>query len=377
MATTKKSTTTAAKKPAAAKTASAKKAPSAAKVTQAKKTTAPAKKTTASAKQSSVKKSAPAKAAVATQTVLQTEKPVVSPAPETAKIRILTPKTKEFLLKAQKNEETEHLIYKNIAKLVKDQKNREVLERCSAEEKKHADIWKSITGANVKANGCKVFWITLLARILGYTFTLKLMEGGEHDASPAYEKIAGEVPEAKAIAADETKHEAALLDMLDEERLQYVGSMVLGLSDALVELTGTLAGLTFAMGNLRLVALSGLITGIAATLSMTSSAYLSEKADNNPKALKSALYTGGVYMLTVIVLILPYLLLPQTATLAAVLILAAIVILLIAAFMFYVAVARGESFWKKFGEMAIISISVAVLSFAIGLVVKQCLGIEV
>ncbi len=291
--------------------------------------------------------------------------------------RALKPKTREFLLGAQRNEETECLIYKNIAGMVKDEKNREVLLKCSSEEKKHGGIWESITGQKVKPHMGKVTLYTILARIFGYTFILKLMEGGEHNASPAYETISGEVPEATQIAHDETCHEAALLDMLDEERLQYVGSMVLGLSDALVELTGTLAGLTFAMRNNRLVALSGLITGIAATLSMTSSAYLSEKADGNKHAAKSALYTGGVYMLTVVLLILPYLLLPKDACLAAVLILASIVIFLIAVFMFYVAVSKSESFWKKFGEMAIISISVAVLSFALGLGVKQWLGIDI
>ena len=372
MATTKKSNSASkptTSKPTAKKNpAAANKAPSAKKTVAVKKPAT--KKTVTPTKKSTVHKTSIA----ATPAVRTDDSSTISEVP---KIRLLSPATKKFLLHAQKNEVTEHLIYRNVAKLIKDQKNREVLERCSAEEQKHAGIWKSITGEDVKPNGCKVFWFTLLAKVLGYTFTLKLMEGGEHNASPAYEKIASEVPEAKAIAADEVKHEAALLDMLDEERLQYVGSMVLGLSDALVELTGTLAGLTFAMGNLRLVALSGLITGIAATLSMTSSAYLSEKADNNPHALKSSLYTGGVYMLTVVVLILPYLLLPSTATIAAVLILAAIVVLLIAAFMFYVAVARSENFWKKFGEMAIISISVAVLSFAIGLVVKQCLHIDV
>ena len=289
----------------------------------------------------------------------------------------LRKETLDFLLKAQKNEMTEHLIYKNIAEMVKDEKNRSVLLQCSNEENKHAGIWKGITGKDVKPDMLKVFKVTIMAKILGYTFALKLMEGGENAASPAYMKIADEVPEALSIAHDEQKHEKELLDMLDEERLQYVGSMVLGLSDALVELTGTLAGLTFAMQNNKLVALSGLITGIAATLSMTSSAYLSEKADGNPNASKSALYTGGVYMATVVVLILPYLLLPASACLAAILILAAEVIILIAAFMFYIAVAKGESFKRKFTEMASISISVAVLSFGIGLLVKMFLGIDI
>jgi VIT1/CCC1 family predicted Fe2+/Mn2+ transporter len=289
----------------------------------------------------------------------------------------LSAKTNKFLLKAQKNELTEHIIYENIAALVKDEKNHAILLQCAAEEQKHAGIWENITGKKCKPNKWKIFRYTLMARLLGYTFTLKLMEGGEKSASPAYRAISGEVPEAAAIAEDETKHEAALLDILDEERLQYVGSMVLGLSDALVELTGTLAGLTFALQNNRLVALSGLITGIAATLSMTSSAYLSEKADGKPHPVKSSLYTGGVYLLTVIVLILPYLLLPADAGLSAILILGAAVILLIAAFMFYVSVAKSESFFRKFGEMAAISISVAVLSFGIGLLVKHFLGIDI
>lgn len=289
----------------------------------------------------------------------------------------LRKETLDFLLKAQKNELTEHLIYKNIAGMVKDEKNRSVLLQCANEENKHAEVWKGITGREVKPNLLKVSGFTLMARLLGYTFTLKLMENGEDAAIPAYKKIAEEIPEAESIAADEKKHEQALLEMLDEERIQYVGSMILGLSDALVELTGTLAGLTFALQNNRIVALSGLITGIAATLSMTSSEYLSEKADGNPDAVKSAMYTGSVYLLTVIVLILPYLILPASAYFSAIFVLTAEVIILIAAFMFYVAVAKGESFRRKFTEMAAISISVALLSFGIGLLVKMLLGIDI
>ena len=51
------------------------------------------------------------------------------------------------------------------------------------------------------------------------------------------------MPSAKEIVEDEDKHEQELIDLIDEERLRYVGSIVLGLNDALVELTGALAGL--------------------------------------------------------------------------------------------------------------------------------------
>lgn len=113
------------------------------------------------------------------------------------------------------------------------------------------------------------------------------MEGKEAGAGSAYERLAAEIPEALEIAQEEREHEEKLIEMLDEERLQYVGAMVLGLNDALVELTGTLAGLSFALQNNRLIALSGLITGISATFSMAASSYLSAKSENDPHAIKS------------------------------------------------------------------------------------------
>ena len=163
--------------------------------------------------------------------------------------------------------------------------------------------------------------------------------------------------------------------MLDEERLHYVGSMVLGLSDALVELTGTLAGLTFALADTRLVALSGLITGVSATLSMASSEFLSARSEGRSDALKSCLYTGVAYLITVALMILPYLLLSNSV--AALVIMLVIVVAEIALFNYYTAVAQDLVFKRRFLEMAGISLGVAVVSFLIGLLVKAWLGIDV
>lgn len=186
-----------------------------------------------------------------------------------------------------------------------------------------------------------------------------------------------EVPEAAQILREEEEHEEALIAMLDEDRLQYVGSMVLGLNDALVELTGTLAGLSFALQNNRLVALSGLITGISATLSMASSEYLSARSEGSTDAYKSALYTGVMYIFAVVCLVLPYLLYPADQYLAALLTMLAIVVVIILAFTYYISVAKDLPFKKRFTEMATISLSVAVLSFLIGFLVKHFLGIDI
>ncbi len=278
----------------------------------------------------------------------------------------------------QQNEINEAAIYQGIAKREKNLHNKEVLLKIAEEELRHAEIWARYTGKELKPNKRFVRHWLFIARLFGFTFAIKKMENGEHNANTNYDSLANEIPEAEQIAKDEKKHENSLIEILDEERLQYVGSMVLGLSDALVELSGTLAGLTFALQNTRLIALSGLITGISATLSMASSEYLSAKADGDKtKARKSATYTGIAYLVTVALMITPYLLIPSSAFIWALVTMLCIVVLIIAFFSYYISVAKTEPFRKRFIEMAGISLSVAAISFVIGLLVKQFLGIDV
>ncbi|MEJ2628744.1 MAG: VIT1/CCC1 transporter family protein, partial [bacterium] len=180
----------------------------------------------------------------------------------------------------------------------------------------------------------------------------------------------------KKIIQDEENHEASLTDMLQEERLQYIGSIVLGLNDALVELTGALAGLTLAFQNSRLIILSASVTGFAAALSMGASGYLSTKAEENTKdPFRASLYTGITYLITVLILILPFLILKNIFLCLACSIFFAIAI--IAFYNYYVSVANEVSFKDRFLEMAILSLGVAGISFGIGLVLRSFLGVEV
>ena len=282
-----------------------------------------------------------------------------------------------IIKRMQQNELTESAIYKKIARFAKGEENKKVLLRHANEEKAHYEIWKEYTGIEMKPNKLKVFKYGLIARILGFTFAVKLMESGEEKAQGEYELLAKEVPESMAIKTQEEEHEAALLKMLDEERLQYVGSMVLGMNDALVELTGSLAGFTFAMQNTRLIALSGLIIGISATFSMASSEFLSARSEGRSDAMKSCLYTGVAYLITVVLLIAPYLLLGNSQFMLALLLMILTVILIIAGFTYYISVAQGQKFRPRFLEMTAISVSVAVLSFFVGIAAKHFLGVEI
>jgi VIT1/CCC1 family predicted Fe2+/Mn2+ transporter len=215
----------------------------------------------------------------------------------------------------------------------------------------------------------------LISRIFGLSFGLKLMEHGEGKAQATYRAISDSVPQALDIAREEDEHEQQLIQMIDEERLDYVGSMIRGLNDALVELTGALAGLTLALENSRLVAMAGLITGIAASLSMGSTEYLASKSEESKKApLKSVLYTGTAYILTVLFLVLPYLLLTNVFMALAIMILDAIIVIIV--FNFYISVAKELSFSRRFSEMALISLGIAAISFGIGFLVRELLGVE-
>ena len=288
----------------------------------------------------------------------------------------LSLKARKIIEKMQQNELNESVIYANIARFAKGEGNRETLLRLAAEEKAHYEIWKKYTGKECKVQKGKVWKYTMLARLLGFTFAVKLMENGEESAQKEYDFLKEEVEESIVIRQQEEEHEKALLDMLDEESLRYVGSMVLGMNDALVELTGSLAGFTFALQNTRLVALSGLIIGISATFSMASSEFLAAKSEGRKDAFKSCSYTGIAYLFTVVALILPYLLLDNSRYLYALILMMAVVLLIIAGFTYYISVAQGEKFCPRFLEMSLISISVAVISFVVGILAKKFLGVD-
>ncbi len=283
---------------------------------------------------------------------------------------------KRKLLRFQRNEITESIVYKKLARIEKNPANRDVLLQIGADELRHYEILCKHTGRKVSPNNRRIFKFYWLARIFGLTFAVKLMEKGEANAK--YNYLAYEdYPDIQEISIEEEKHELFLLGLINEERLSYMGSVVLGLNDALVEFTGALAGFTLALNDSRLIALIGAITGISAALSMASSEYLSTKSDgeSRKRALRASTYTGIAYIFTVIALVSPFIFINNVLIALACMLVIALAI--IALFNYYYSIARGESFKKRFSEMAALSFSVAAISFLIGYALKKFTGIEV
>ncbi|WP_303071345.1 VIT1/CCC1 transporter family protein [Bacteroides nordii] len=288
----------------------------------------------------------------------------------------LTSKDLEKFIRFQRNEYTESIVYDRLASIEKNTSNSKVLRLISAEEKTHYYTLKKYTNTEVKPNRWRIAKYYWLARILGITFAIKLMESSENSAHQEYARYT-ECEDLQRLSREEEIHEEKLIGLINEERLEYMGSVVLGLNDALVEFTGALAGFTLALSDHKLIALTGSITGIAAALSMASSEYLSTKSegDKSKHPAKAAIYTGIAYIITVVALVTPFILISNV--LIALGVMLAMALIIIALFNYYYSVARGESFRKRFMEMAVLSFSVAGISFLIGYALKTFTGIDV
>ncbi len=288
----------------------------------------------------------------------------------------LSESVRQRVLNFQRTEITEYHIYKRLSKKVSPPENARIIEQIAEDELRHYNGWKKYTNQDVEPRWFYVWFYYLVSVLFGFTFGIKLMEQGEEQAQENYASVAKDIPEALQFQHEEDAHEESLINMLDEERLQYAGSIVLGLNDALVELTGALAGLTLALQDVKLIALSGIITGVAASMSMAASEYLSTRSEQtNKHPVRAAIYTGIAYITTVTLLVLPYLLFDNYILDLMIALVTAVVI--IAVFNYYISVAKGESFRARFLEMAGLSLSVAAISFIIGFFIRQWLGIEV
>lgn len=283
---------------------------------------------------------------------------------------------KELILKIQRGELTEHVIYGELAGIVKSREHSALLKKISDEELEHYRVFKGITGEESSPDRFRVFFYVFVARFLGLNFGLKLMESGEDLAQDTYKGLLGLSAKVESIINDEERHEKEVISLIDEERLKYISSMVLGLNDALVELTAALAGFTLALQNARLIGVVGLITGIAASMSMAASEYLSTKQEEtNKDPLKASVYTGIAYICTVIMLVFPYFIFKNIFLSLGMVVATALFIILV--FTFYISVAKGLDFKKRFLEMAGLSLSIACATFFIGLVIRKVFGVDI
>lgn len=148
-------------------------------------------------------------------------------------------------------------------------------------------------------------------------------------------------------------------------------AIVLGMHDAIVSLTGLIAGLYFASVETNIIVISCVISSISASLSMGAANYLATRTTGRRGAFGAAVHTFLAYMITCVLLILPFFVITNRAT--AVCAVFAMAVLIIWGFnaVFY----RNDHFWRHFSEMLGICAIVSVAAFLIGESASRLFGI--
>ncbi len=280
-----------------------------------------------------------------------------------------------------RNEYRDYITYRELAKIETDPVFKRILEELTQHELGDFKFWLQFTSTQTfTMSPLEVFWLKCLRKIFGLTFTAKFLERSEKEAVLNYERFLGQAAEPlqaqiRGIIQHEAYHERALIGQIHEERIAFMSSIVLGLNDALIELTGALTGFAFAFQANRTVAMAGMILGVAASLSMASSSYLSTRQEAGKNPWKAGLYTGLSYLLVTVLLLLPFFLLPHVLVALAVML--GLVVLIVVGLSYYTAVVAERTFRSSLVEMCLCSLGVAFVSFLIGLLARRLAGIAI
>ena len=156
-----------------------------------------------------------------------------------------------------------------------------------------------------------------------------------------------------------------------EKEFNSKSAIILGMHDALVSLTGLIAGLCFVFADTDIIVISCIVSSITASLSMGAANYLAVKAVNKNNSIHAALYTAAAYMATCVLLILPFFLFYNRALALLSVFFMVILIIYLFNFIFF----RKNQFYRHFYEMLAICFTVSIIAFAIGQSAKYFLGI--
>src|SRR5712692_7151765 len=280
------------------------------------------------------------------------------------------------------DEMTDYTTYKRLASSEKSQSNKDMFEKLSAMEHKHYDLWMKYRpqGAKVGPKKATVYFVLFLRRLFGASFAIKFLEHREMTTVKKYEALKGSVPEEdqaafQSMIEDEKGHETAFADIVAGTYVKYISFVVLGLADALVEITGIHAGSLGIYNSTELSGLAGIVAGAAASLAMSSAAFAQAKQGFTGSARLSAVYTGVSYFITAVILATPYFLTPsQVVALSASLVLAVIIV---ASITYYSSVISGKGFSRDFLEILGIMFGTTLVLYLLGSFIRVAIGITI
>jgi vacuolar iron transporter family protein len=282
------------------------------------------------------------------------------------------------------DEYTDYLVYKRLAdsSRTKDPKMREILNTLSATEYGHYEFWKKYMppDTRIKAKTSTIYLTLFLRLIFGSTFAIKYLEKHETSVIRKYKSVKNSIPESDQrqfdeMVRDEEEHENTWMEQMQGRYLKYISFIILGLADAIVEISGIHAGSLGIYHSTEITGLAGIVAGASASIAMASAAYAQAKQGFQGSPVISALFTGISYFLNAIVLAAPYFFTDsQGVAITTSIILA---ILIIAFVSYYNSVVSQSHFLRDFSELAGIMLGASAALFLFGLLIRSVFGITI
>jgi VIT1/CCC1 family predicted Fe2+/Mn2+ transporter len=281
------------------------------------------------------------------------------------------------------DEFSDYTLYDRLSKTVKENSPfAEVLKQLSATEHGHYEFWRRyVPEEEPRVSKLKLYWVLFLRRFFGLSFATRYLDRHEGNVVKEYESIAHLIPLSDKSAfdqmvADEKEHENAFAHKIDSSTISYISFVVLGLADALVEISGIHAGSLGFYDRTEIAGLAGVIAGAAASMAMASAAFAQARTGFKGSARLSAAYTGVSYFITAIVLAAPYFLTSNMIyALSSSLSLAVLILVLTT---YYSTVIQSRPFMRDFLEILAILFGATIVLYAFGSFVRVELpGIKV
>jgi len=289
----------------------------------------------------------------------------------------------EVAKESANDEYTDYMVYKRLSESsrTKDPKFKEILTTLSSTEFKHYQFWKKYSpDTKVSVSTWTVYLTLFLRLIFGTTFAIKYLEKHESAVIKRYKSVKSSIPEADQrefdeMVGDEEEHENTFMDQMQGRYLKYISFIILGLADAIVEISGIHAGSLGIYHSTEITGLAGIVAGAAASIAMASAAYAQAKQGFQGSATISALFTGVSYFINAIILAAPYFVTgSQIVAISTSVVLAVFIIAFIS---YYNSVVSQSHFLRDFGELAGIMLGASAALFLFGLLIRSVFGITI
>jgi VIT1/CCC1 family predicted Fe2+/Mn2+ transporter len=278
------------------------------------------------------------------------------------------------------DEHFDSVVYGALADIEQHAQRKELLRTLADTEEAHAVFWKEISGEEARpANTLKIRLLKMMRRVAGLTFTMKFLELHEGEVVEHYRRWLPMLSDDRrkrldVIMKDEEEHERYFMSQVDEAIVRYIGFVALGLSDAIIEITGVHAGFLGVMGSTKVAGIAGLVVGFAACISMGVAAYLKAKSESRKSPLTSALITSVSYLAAVICLATPYFLTHSMAVAFGVS--TAFAVAMSMAFTFYVSVVNETRLGRELIENTTLLLGTAVATYFFGELIGSIFGVR-